>query len=95
LSARTVSPANSLRRATTTRPALRRYEQAHRPLVVDKQQIGPKIRLMVPRSRFGIATRNAVARVGLPGLGARLEQAAQEKRTDALPDHEPATRDWR
>jgi 2-polyprenyl-6-methoxyphenol hydroxylase-like FAD-dependent oxidoreductase len=72
--------------------AFRRYEQAHRPLVDEKQKIGPNIRLMVPGTRLGIATRNTAARLGLPGLGARLEQAAQAKRTDTLPTHEPAAR---
>lgn len=68
--------------------AFRRYEESHRALVEKKQQIGPNIRLMVPRTRTGRWLRDTFARLPLAwALGAveRLTQAASRP----LPDFAP------
>ncbi|MBO2445817.1 FAD-dependent monooxygenase [Actinomadura barringtoniae] len=48
--------------------AFRRYEEGQRELVTRKQQIGPNVRLMVPRTRLGMRVRNLVARLPLAGM---------------------------
>jgi len=58
--------------------ALRRYEQGHRPLVVRKQQIGPNLRLMVPKSRLGMWVRNTVTRLPLMEAMAGLERRSAQ-----------------
>ncbi|MEC3953619.1 FAD-dependent monooxygenase [Nocardia sp. CDC153] len=42
--------------------AFARYHDAHRPLVTRKQKLGPNLRLMIPKTRPGIAFRNTVTR---------------------------------
>lgn len=45
--------------------AFDRYLKSHRALVDRKQQIGPNLRLMVPKSRIGMAVRNTITRLPL------------------------------
>jgi hypothetical protein len=47
------------------RPAFTRYDAALRPLVAARQQIGPNLRLMVPRTEGGRRVRNALAHLPL------------------------------
>ncbi|MEV4536537.1 FAD-dependent monooxygenase [Asanoa sp. NPDC049518] len=51
-----------------------RYHDSHRELVVKRQQIGPNVKLMVPKTRTGIAVRNAVARLPLVRAAAAVER---------------------
>ncbi|MEU6780436.1 FAD-dependent monooxygenase [Nonomuraea angiospora] len=51
------------------RIAFRRYEEGHRELVKRKQQIGPNVRMMVPKTHLGMWARNGLA-LGM-GLVAR------------------------
>ncbi len=55
------------------RVAFPRYEQAHRPLVKRMQQVGPNLKLTLPRTRIGIGVRNVVTRLPL-GAFAGMER---------------------
>ncbi|MFJ2831889.1 FAD-dependent monooxygenase [Streptomyces sp. NPDC087263] len=74
------------------RLAFRRYEESHRELVGRKQQIGPNIRLIVPRSPIGIRTRNAVTRLPLQKSMAGMERILRPKNTTPLTDYDPQHR---
>ncbi|MGO4617580.1 FAD-dependent monooxygenase [Nocardia sp. 2YAB30] len=65
----------------------RRYEQANRTLVGRKQQVGPNLRLMVPKSRIGMAVRNTITRLPLLESMAGMERMMAPKTTDKLPDY--------
>ncbi|WP_040783329.1 FAD-dependent monooxygenase [Nocardia pneumoniae] len=68
----------------------RRYEQSHRALVDRKQQVGPNLRLMVPRTRAGIAIRNTITRLPLLESMAGMERIMTPKISEPLPDYPPA-----
>ncbi|MFG1703791.1 FAD-dependent monooxygenase [Nonomuraea sp. M3C6] len=55
--------AGELAGAADHRVAFRRYEEGLRELVRRKQRIGPNVRMMVPKNRLGMWTRNAVVSV--------------------------------
>ncbi|MEV0706468.1 FAD-dependent monooxygenase [Nocardia aurea] len=74
-------------RASEHRTAFRRYEQIHRPLVHRKQQVGPNLRLMVPKTRLGIAVRNSIARLPLLESMAGMERLMAPAATGPLPDY--------
>ncbi|MFE9319953.1 FAD-dependent monooxygenase [Nocardia sp. NPDC052278] len=67
------------------------YEQAQRPLVERKQQIGPNLRLMAPKSRVGIAVRNIITRLPLLESMAGMERIMAPKATEQLPDYDLPT----
>ncbi|WP_328434443.1 FAD-dependent monooxygenase [Streptomyces sp. NBC_00425] len=66
--------------------AFARYHAAHNPLVRKKQQIGPNVRLMVPKTAGGRRVRDTLARLPLMRAMAAAEQLAQSARRRALPD---------
>ncbi|KAB8191086.1 FAD-dependent oxidoreductase [Nonomuraea phyllanthi] len=53
--------AEELAGASGHRAAFQRYEQGLRGLVRSRQRIGPNVRMMVPKSRLGMWTRNLLA----------------------------------
>ncbi|WP_433434750.1 FAD-dependent monooxygenase [Nonomuraea sp. CA-141351] len=53
--------AEELASASDHQVAFRRYEEGHRELVRRKQQIGPNVRMMVPKNRLGMWARNTFA----------------------------------
>ncbi|NUP26032.1 MAG: FAD-dependent oxidoreductase, partial [Nocardia sp.] len=63
-----------------------RYEQAHRPLVARKQQVSPNLRLMVPKSRLGMAVRNTITRLPLESM-AGIERIISPETTERLPGY--------
>lgn len=63
------------------------YEQSHRALVDRKQQIGPNLRLMVPKTRPGMAIRNALTRLSVLESMAGMERIMAPKTSDPLPDY--------
>ncbi|MFQ6396678.1 FAD-dependent monooxygenase [Nocardia sp. KC 131] len=69
------------------RIGFRRYEETHRELVDRKQKIGPNLRLMVPRTRIGMAVRNTIARLPLLESLAGLERITAPKTTALLPEY--------
>ncbi|MCC3313991.1 FAD-dependent monooxygenase [Nocardia africana] len=69
------------------RIGFRRYEQAHRPLVDRKQQIGPNLRLMAPKTRIGIAVRNLITRLPLLEAMAGMERIMAPEAVEELPDY--------
>jgi 2-polyprenyl-6-methoxyphenol hydroxylase-like FAD-dependent oxidoreductase len=71
------------------RIALSRYHDGHRELVGKRQQIGPNVKLMVPKTRAGIAVRNAVARLPLLHAAAAVERRYRTQAT-TLPQYAPA-----
>ncbi|NJP91018.1 FAD-dependent oxidoreductase [Nonomuraea sp. FMUSA5-5] len=68
------------------RVAFPRYEAAHRPLVNDKQQIGPNVRLMVPKTEGGRCVRDVVARLPLMKAMGAVERRIQARNARPLPD---------
>ncbi|MEV0647581.1 FAD-dependent monooxygenase [Phytomonospora sp. NPDC050363] len=68
------------------------YEAGLRPLVRQRQKIGPNVRLMVPRTAIGAKVRNAV--VGLPLLKTleAAESRARRKKNEPLGAYAPAAR---
>jgi len=71
------------------RIAFARYHDSHRELVGKRQRIGPNVKLMVPRTRAGIAVRNAVARLPLLRAASAVERRYRT-RAPALPRYAPA-----
>ncbi|MBB5917628.1 2-polyprenyl-6-methoxyphenol hydroxylase-like FAD-dependent oxidoreductase [Nocardia transvalensis] len=69
------------------RVAFDRYEQTHRPLIARKQQVGPNLRLIVPRSRLGMAVRNTITRLPLLESMAGMERIMSPKATEPLADY--------
>ncbi|SPL88680.1 unnamed protein product [[Actinomadura] parvosata subsp. kistnae] len=63
-----------------------RYDAAHRPLVNDKQQIGPNVRLKVPKTDGGRCVRDVVARLPLMKAMSAVERRAQARNARPLPD---------
>jgi 2-polyprenyl-6-methoxyphenol hydroxylase-like FAD-dependent oxidoreductase len=74
---------------TDHQAGFRRYEQGHRPLVKRRQQIGPYVRLMIPKTRVGMWTRNTITRLPLMQSLARLEAKMQPKSIGPLPRYSP------
>jgi 2-polyprenyl-6-methoxyphenol hydroxylase-like FAD-dependent oxidoreductase len=69
------------------RVAFPRYQHDHAALVRAKQQIGPNVRLMVPRTAAGIRVRDTLARLPvLRALGA-VERLGRARRTPVLPSY--------
>ncbi|MFC4122144.1 FAD-dependent monooxygenase [Nonomuraea zeae] len=67
--------------------AFRRYEEGHRALVERKQQIGPNVRLMVPKNRLGMWARNAFARLPVMGAMASVERLMRPADAAPLPGY--------
>lgn len=72
------------------RVAFARYDVAHRPLVDKKQQIGPNVRLMVPKTEGGRCVRDVVARLPLMKALGAVERRAQARNAQALPEYASA-----
>jgi 2-polyprenyl-6-methoxyphenol hydroxylase-like FAD-dependent oxidoreductase len=62
------------------RIAFPKYDASHRALVNSKHQIGPNVRMMIPRTTTGISVRNGIARSPLPRV-----MAAAGRRRRATP----------
>ncbi|WP_051181940.1 FAD-dependent monooxygenase [Nocardia vinacea] len=69
------------------RTGFRRYEQSHRALVDRKQQIGPNLRLMVPKTRSGMAIRNTLTRLPVLESMAGMERIMAPKTNESLPEY--------
>lgn len=67
--------------------AFRRYEEGHRTLVEQKQQIGPNLRLMVPKTRTGRWMRDALVRLPLMQIMTAAERLTQSKNSEPLPSY--------
>lgn len=72
------------------RVAFPRYQDSHRNLVRIKQQIGPNVRLMVPKTAAGRRVRNTLARLPLMRAIGAVERLAQGRRVRTLPEYIPA-----
>ncbi|MEV6158794.1 FAD-dependent monooxygenase [Nonomuraea sp. NPDC052129] len=72
------------------RIAFTRYDLAHRPLVDNKQQIGPNVRLMVPKTEGGRCVRDVVARLPLMKAIGAVERRVQARNARPLPEYAPA-----
>ncbi|MEJ3748641.1 FAD-dependent monooxygenase [Actinomycetes bacterium KLBMP 9797] len=71
------------------RTAFANYHQSHRELVANKQQIGPNVRLMVPKTHAGRWIRDGLAR--LPFLrAAGFAERLLAKTPTPLPQYAPA-----
>lgn len=73
------------------RVAFQRYEATQRPLIDRKQQVGPNLRLMVPKSRLGMAVRNTITRLPLLESMAGMERIMSPKATEPLPHYGSAS----
>ncbi|WP_155370780.1 FAD-dependent monooxygenase [Catellatospora vulcania] len=71
------------------RLAFARYQDSHRDLVRRKQQIGPNVRLMVPRTAGGRWVRDAVAAPLLRAIGA-VQRLTPARGVQALPEYTAA-----
>ncbi|MFB7244336.1 FAD-dependent monooxygenase [Streptomyces populi] len=69
------------------RAALPRYQTVHRPLVDRRQQIGPNVRIMIPRTVGGRFVRDAFARLPLMNAMGGLDRRLQAKNATPLPDY--------
>ncbi|MEV6138027.1 FAD-dependent monooxygenase [Nocardia sp. NPDC051990] len=65
----------------------RHYEQSHRALVDRKQQIGPNIRLLVPKTRSGMAIRNTLTRLPVLESMAGMERIMSPQSNEPLPEY--------
>ncbi|GGT33729.1 FAD-dependent monooxygenase [Nonomuraea spiralis] len=72
------------------RIAFARYDAVHRPLVEKKQQIGPNVRLMVPRTEGGRCVRDALVRLPLMKAVGAVERRVQGRNARPLPEYAPA-----
>ncbi|MBY8855450.1 hypothetical protein K7711_03075 [Nocardia sp. CA2R105] len=70
------------------RPAFGNYERAHCPVVAEKYRIGPNVRLMIPRTGLGIATRNRIARLPVMESLAGMERIMAPRTPTPLPDYQ-------
>ncbi|GAA4614729.1 FAD-dependent monooxygenase [Actinoallomurus liliacearum] len=68
--------------------AFQRYEEGFRDAVRRMQQVGPNLRLMVPKSAIGTRMRNTVARSRILDSLAGMERITRRKTADPLPDYE-------
>ncbi|TMR16100.1 hypothetical protein ETD86_25870 [Nonomuraea turkmeniaca] len=62
--------AEALATAPDHTAAFRQYQEGHRGLVRREQRIGPNVRMMVPKNRLGMWTRNVLVRSPLVSGGA-------------------------
>lgn len=69
-------------------PAFAGYEAALRPLVTARQQIGPNLRLMIPRTRVGQSLRNTLVRLPVMRLAAAAERRMASTNTGSLPEYD-------
>jgi 2-polyprenyl-6-methoxyphenol hydroxylase-like FAD-dependent oxidoreductase len=69
--------------------AFNRYDAALRPLVAARQQIGPNIRLMVPRTEIGRRARNTLVRLPLLKAASAMEGRAQRRNARPLTEYAP------
>ena len=65
--------------------AFGRYQNSHRDLVRKKQQIGPNVRIMVPKTAGGRRVRNAFARLPVMRAIGAVERLTAGKNPRALP----------
>jgi 2-polyprenyl-6-methoxyphenol hydroxylase-like FAD-dependent oxidoreductase len=72
------------------RIAFPRYQDSHRDLVRRKQQIGPNVRLMVPKTSAGRWARDTFARLPLIRVLGAVERRARANAANALPDYTAA-----
>ncbi|WP_433225197.1 FAD-dependent monooxygenase [Actinomadura formosensis] len=72
------------------RTAFARYDAVHRPLVDRKQQIGPNVRLMIPKTDGGRCVRDALARLPLMKALGAAERRLQARSTRPLTDYRRA-----
>jgi 2-polyprenyl-6-methoxyphenol hydroxylase-like FAD-dependent oxidoreductase len=70
--------------------AFARYAAALRPLVAAKQQIGPNLRLMIPRTEAGRLIRNALTHLPLIKAASAVERRVQARNARPLPQYAPA-----
>ncbi|MFI6062811.1 hypothetical protein [Streptomyces sp. NPDC051286] len=70
--------------------AFARYDAVHRPLVDRKQQIGPNVRLMVPRTEGGRCVRDVLVRLPLRKAAGAVERHLQARAAEPLPDYHRA-----
>ncbi|MQY18376.1 FAD-dependent monooxygenase [Nocardia macrotermitis] len=70
------------------RRAFGEYERAHGPVVTEKHRIGPNLRMMIPRTRFGIAARNTITRLPIMESLAGMERIMAPRTPTPLPDYE-------
>jgi 2-polyprenyl-6-methoxyphenol hydroxylase-like FAD-dependent oxidoreductase len=68
------------------RIAFPRYHDGHRPLVDKKQQIGPNVRLMVPKTAGGKCFRDTLARLPLTRAMGAVERLTA-KTPEPLPEY--------
>jgi 2-polyprenyl-6-methoxyphenol hydroxylase-like FAD-dependent oxidoreductase len=71
------------------RSAFNRYDAALRPLVAVRQQIGPNIRLMLPRTEIGRQVRNTLVRLPLLKAASAMERYAQRRNARPLTEYAP------
>ena len=71
------------------RSAFNRYDAALRPLVAARQQIGPNIRLMLPRTEVGRRARNTLVRLPLLKAASAMERYAQRRNARPLTEYVP------
>jgi 2-polyprenyl-6-methoxyphenol hydroxylase-like FAD-dependent oxidoreductase len=69
--------------------AFSRYDAALRPLVAARQQIGPNIRLMLPRTEIGRRVRNTLVRLPLLKAASAMEGRAQRRNARPLTEYAP------
>ncbi|KOX11488.1 FAD-dependent monooxygenase [Streptomyces sp. NRRL B-3648] len=69
------------------RAAFRRYQTVHRPLVDRKQQIGPNVRIMIPRTAGGRFLRDTLARLPLMDAIGELDRHRQARSAAPLPSY--------
>lgn len=69
--------------------AFPRYYDSHRDLVAKKQQIGPNVRLMIPKTAAGKWMRDMLARGPLLRAAGAVEKLLQPKNAPILPEYAP------
>ncbi|MFC4909328.1 FAD-dependent monooxygenase [Actinomadura gamaensis] len=72
------------------RVAFARYDAAHRPLVDRKQQIGPNVRLMVPKTDGGRCVRDTLVRLPLLKTAEAVERRLRARTARPLPNYHRA-----
>jgi 2-polyprenyl-6-methoxyphenol hydroxylase-like FAD-dependent oxidoreductase len=72
------------------RVAFPRYQESHRELVNKKQQIGPNVRLMVPKTHGGRWIRDGLTWLPILRAMTTAERLLRTKTPRALPEYAPA-----
>ncbi|MEU9019740.1 FAD-dependent monooxygenase [Actinomadura sp. NPDC048394] len=70
--------------------AFARYDAVQRPLVDKKQQIGPNVGLMVPKTSGGRCVRDALVRLSVMKIAGAVERHVQTHTARPLPDYHRA-----